>query len=281
MLDAFKRNVVFVAGASSKICIHIALELVKNGASLFLVDEQIENLHQIAVTLKSRGAEVEICEADAHNFIEISAAVNQCIEKFGRVDTLLVGPEKTAPLSALSTFTTPEALCEKASHHLDGIRNSINVVTPLLKASRGRVVLLASAKCELYNPYSKLTSSHSTSFDSFCKSLGIQLKPLHVSVTKVLLPEYRQERALFSSQRRLQSILAKATKNSNRVPESRDAKLILKAAASRQKELTISIQDQLLLLAKKHLPRATSFMLVRGSEPKMDTKRTQKPYASN
>ncbi|MER5751574.1 SDR family NAD(P)-dependent oxidoreductase [Streptomyces sp. NPDC002088] len=82
-------TVALVTGASSGIGAATARELAEHGASVALVARRKDRLDELAVEIQKAGGSALVVEADITDRTQAEAAVQQTVEHFGRLDTLV------------------------------------------------------------------------------------------------------------------------------------------------------------------------------------------------
>lgn len=105
MSTALQGTVALVTGASSGIGEATAVELAGHGARVVVVARRKDRLAALAERLGADGAEVAVVEADVTDETAARGAVQQAVERFGRLDTvvanagvMLLGPIVGAPV---------------------------------------------------------------------------------------------------------------------------------------------------------------------------------------
>jgi NAD(P)-dependent dehydrogenase (short-subunit alcohol dehydrogenase family) len=88
MARRFDGRVVLVTGAASGIGRATALRLAEEGARLFLTDVQSEAVEETAKQAGAAGADAIAQTADVADPASCRAAVESCVERFGRLDAL-------------------------------------------------------------------------------------------------------------------------------------------------------------------------------------------------
>lgn len=84
-----KDKVVLITGAASGIGYEIGLEFVKNGAKTVFTDVNEEKVHEVTEKLADEGYACLGIKCDVTNEEDIKQAVNQTVEKYGRIDVLI------------------------------------------------------------------------------------------------------------------------------------------------------------------------------------------------
>jgi NADP-dependent 3-hydroxy acid dehydrogenase YdfG len=147
-------TVALVTGASSGIGAATARRLAEDGASVALVARRRDRLEALAAEIENKAGTALVVEADITDRAQAEAAVQQTVEKFGRLDTLvnnaglmLLGPVADADpdewerMIAINThgllYTTRAALPYLLKAAEDGPRQVADIVN--ISSIAGRV----------------------------------------------------------------------------------------------------------------------------------------------
>jgi 3-oxoacyl-[acyl-carrier protein] reductase len=135
------KSVAIVTGASQGIGQATALRLARDFSALVLVARNRANLEQTAKAAKAAGAETLIIDADLAEPNVAQAVVDQALAAFGRIDALLniAGAVPQVDLFEMTDTQWEGGLALK----LHGARRLIIAAWPVLKATKGAVVLMS------------------------------------------------------------------------------------------------------------------------------------------
>jgi NADP-dependent 3-hydroxy acid dehydrogenase YdfG len=105
MSERLDGTVALVTGASSGIGEATAVELARQGARVSIVARRRDRLADLAKRLEADGTEVLVVEADVTDEAAARDAIEQTVQRFGRLDTvianagvMLLGPIENAPV---------------------------------------------------------------------------------------------------------------------------------------------------------------------------------------
>lgn len=113
--QAYKNKVVLISGASRGIGQEIALTYARAGATLSLLARSLEGLASVkdAIIKEVPDARVEVFKADVTKPLEVKAAVDGTVEKFGKIDIVIANAGKAERWDKSKdsfNFTSPLAL---------------------------------------------------------------------------------------------------------------------------------------------------------------------------
>jgi len=138
-----KNKVVFITGAASGIGYEIGLEFAKEGAKVAFSDMNEEKLTEVVKNLVDEGYDCIGVKCDVTNEEEIKEAIDQTVEKYGRLD-VLVNNAGMQHVSLLEDFPT-ERFELMTKIMLVAPFMAIKHVMPLMKEQKfGRIINMAS-----------------------------------------------------------------------------------------------------------------------------------------
>ncbi|WP_027416469.1 3-hydroxybutyrate dehydrogenase [Aneurinibacillus terranovensis] len=143
MGNLVKEKVVFITGAASGIGLEIAREFAKEGASVALSDLHKQAAEEAAAALLSEGHETIGLGCDVAQEAELTAALDQTVDKFGRLDVVInnAGLQFVSPLEEFPT----EKFEQLVKVMLTAPFIAIKHVFPLMKKQKfGRIINMAS-----------------------------------------------------------------------------------------------------------------------------------------
>jgi 3-oxoacyl-[acyl-carrier protein] reductase len=82
-------KIALVTGGAQGIGEAISMTLAKEGASVAVVDVNLEKAQETASNIKKLGVEAEAYKADVSNTAEVEAVVDKILDKFKRIDILV------------------------------------------------------------------------------------------------------------------------------------------------------------------------------------------------
>ena len=246
-------DVVLVTGGSAGIGEALALRLADRGARLALAARGADDLERVAQACRQRGAEVLAVPTDVAVEADCRAFAAAAAERWGRVDTLV----NNAGISMWARFDELD--------DLDGLRRIMDVnyfgavacthaALPHLKAARGRIVNVASLTGKTGVPTRTGYAASKHAMAGFFDSLRIELADDGVSVTTVY-PGFVAtgvRRHAFGPDGRP---LGESPVDEDAVMSADEcARLTLKAADARRRELVMTARGKIGLWAKLVAP---------------------------
>ena len=175
-------HVVLVTGASAGIGEALALQLADRGCRLALAARGADALESVAEACRRRGAEAVAIPTDVADEAACRAFVGRAVEAFGRIDALV----NNAGISMWARFDEMEdlePLRRIMRVNYFGAVYGTHAALPHLKASRGRIVNVASLTGKTGVPTRTGYAASKHAMAGFFDSLRIELLDSGVTVT--------------------------------------------------------------------------------------------------
>lgn len=249
----FLGNIVIVTGASTGIGRQLALQLADRGAWLALASRNAEKLKQVAAQCRQRGGKALVVPTDVAEKSQCAKLVEHTIGEYGRIDTLI----NNAGITMWARFDEIQdlALMERLMRvNYFGSMYCTYYALPYLKKTRGRIVGISSLTGKVGVPTRSGYAASKHAMAAFFDSLRIELDDYGVSVTMIypgfVATEVR-ERAFDADGKSLESSPVRETEV---MTAESCARLIVKAAARRKRELVMTFRGKLGLWLKLIAP---------------------------
>jgi len=250
----FLNDVVIITGASAGIGRQVALRLADEGARLALAARTDERLREVADECRSRGGESLAIATDVTNQDQCRHLIERTVAEYGGIDTLInnAGITMWARFDEIRDLGFLERIM---TVNYFGSVYCTHYALPYLKKSRGRIVGVASLAAKTGIPTRTGYAASKHAMTGFFDSLRIELLSSGVSVTMVhpgLVSTKIRARALGADGQPLgQSPVHELEVMS--VDEC--ARLIVKAAGQRRRELVMTLRGKVGLWIKMFSPR--------------------------
>ena len=103
----FTQTIVFITGAASGIGRATALAFAQAGAHIFAVDIHEEKGQETVSLVQDSGGKAAFFQADVSQESEVQAAVNACVQEFGRMDIGINNAGITGPWQKTHEYDSP------------------------------------------------------------------------------------------------------------------------------------------------------------------------------
>ncbi len=177
-------QVALVTGASRGLGLAICRSLAAEGASIACLARPGPDLAQAVAALAAAGTEVLAAPADVTAAVEVQAAVQATVERWGRLDIVVLnaGTWQGAPLHE----TTEEMWDRLLDLNLKGAFLALKYSIPwLIAQGRGTVVGIDSLGGRVGQPGSAAYAASKWGLRGLLESAALELKPHRVRVSLV------------------------------------------------------------------------------------------------
>ena len=144
----YNTPVAIVSGASRGLGAAVACWLGKVGAAVTLIARSEEKLNQTGDEVRRLGGEALVCRADVSQYDACRKAVDQTLDRFGRIDSLVNNAAIVQPISAIAR-TDPADWRYNIEVNLIGPFNLIRTAAAALSRQKGRIVNVSSGAANL------------------------------------------------------------------------------------------------------------------------------------
>jgi NAD(P)-dependent dehydrogenase (short-subunit alcohol dehydrogenase family) len=141
-------SVVIVSGASRGLGAAITRWLAKAGTAVTLIARSEDNLLDVARNVRRLGGESLVSKADVSDYDACRTAVEDTLDRFGRIDALVNNAGIVQPISAIAR-TDPDDWRYNIDVNLIGPFNLIRAAVGDLRKQKGRIVNVSSGAAYL------------------------------------------------------------------------------------------------------------------------------------
>ncbi|MDQ3749217.1 MAG: SDR family oxidoreductase [Acidobacteriota bacterium] len=264
-------KVILITGASSGIGKEtVKLFQTKNWkvAATMRVPEKAEDLQKIA--------DVECFRLDVTDVDSIKMAINDTIEKFGRIDAVV----NNAGYGLIGAFeaATQEQIEKQFQTNVFGLMNVCREILPYFREQkRGTIVNVASVGGRITFPLYSLYHATKWAVEGFSESLQYEVEPFGIKI-KIIEPGpiktdfYDRSQDLTSKEglTAYDSFIDKALPNMQKAgADAPDASIvaqrIYEAVTDGTKKMRYGVNTKGILTARKFLPDSLFFRIVKGA----------------
>lgn len=179
-------QVFFITGATSGIGLAFVREAVAEGAKVFMVARNEEELQRIQDEMRVNRYETAYATADVAEFDQLQAAVDKCIATFGRIDTWINNAGIT--LYGKLMETTEEEARRLFDTNFWGMVNGCKLAVSCLRERGGVIINVGSVLANTIDPSQGIYTAAEHAMKGYLDSLRQELKrdglPVLISLIK-------------------------------------------------------------------------------------------------
>ncbi len=266
------KQVVFITGASSGIGAALAEEYAQHGSSLVLAARRMDKLSAIAEKCRALGSEVLVVACDVTQQEDLQKALDQSLERFGRIDTVIAnaGFGVAGPFSSLEL----EDYHRQFKTNIDGVILSAKVFSKELIQNKGRLAIVGSVNSYIALPEGSPYAMSKFAVRAFAESLFYEWKPFGVSVTLICPGFIESEIRLVNNKGVFRDHAKDPIPKWIQMSAHKAARQIYKAIQARKPQAIITFHAKVLIFILRHFPRTFRSLIskfgVKGrSEPQL------------
>jgi short-subunit dehydrogenase len=250
----FKDAVTIITGAASGIGREMAYQLAEQGACLSLADCDAEGLENVAAECRSRGCQAIAVQTDVCQQAQCTGLIQDTVTAYAKIDMLInnAGTTMYTNFEKISNLSLFEDLMRV---NYFGSVYCTYYSLPYLRKTHGRVVAISSLAGKLGLPTRTGYAASKHAMIGFFDSLRIELDGCGISIT-VACPGFVateiRKRALGADGNPLGK---NPVPQKNNMMSAQDcARIILRAAAKRKREVIMTWQGKIGLWLKLIAP---------------------------
>jgi short-subunit dehydrogenase len=244
-------QVVFITGASSGIGYASALAFARQGSHVAVTarrSERLAELERAVNALPAPHGDILSITADVTDAEAMKRAVEQTVQRFGRLDILVANAGVGYRGSLIEAdWHDLETLLHT---NIEGVLHSVRAAVPAMKQNgSGQIIFISSVTYNTVMPYAAIYGASKAFVSSLARSLRLELAEDHIFVTDMLIGRTESE---FSEKR-----LGKKGVNNpfpRPMPVERVAEAIVRASQRHPKTMTVRPIDRLIVTANLFLP---------------------------
>ncbi len=178
----FEGKTALVTGASRGIGAATARELARRGAAIVLAARTAQEIDEVAASIVAEGGQAIACVCDVARYEDVAAAVQACLDRYGRLDILVNNAGLIEPIARLADSDPAEwgrvvDVNTKGVYH--GLRAAIPVMVKQFRQGSGGGVIV--------NISSGAATSALEGWSHYCST-----KAAVLSLTRCADKEYRE-----------------------------------------------------------------------------------------
>ncbi len=247
----FHDKIALITGASSGIGEALARELALRKTRLCLIARRTERLEALKAELGNL-TDVMTITCDVTDEAAMRQSIEMTLNRFGRLDLVIAnaGRGVSGTLSQLN----PEAFRGQFETNVFGVLNTIYPAMKALQESKGQLVILGSIMSYLAFGGSAPYSMSKYAVRALAEALYHEWKPLGVSVTLICPGFVESEIRQVDNRGKFHPELKDPVSPWLKMPKTVAAQKILKAAASRKRELVLTGHGRFGVILKSWFP---------------------------
>jgi NAD(P)-dependent dehydrogenase (short-subunit alcohol dehydrogenase family) len=181
----FGGRTVVITGGSRGLGLLISRRLAAEGARLVLLSRNEQELGRAEAELKARGGVVVPLRCDVRKRDQVEHAVQQIVERFGRIDVLInnAGIIQVGPLEHMTCEDFEEAM---TVHFYGPLYTTLAVLPHMRRAEGGRIVNVTSIGAKIAVPHMAPYSASKFALLGLSDALRAELRRENIFVTTVV-----------------------------------------------------------------------------------------------
>lgn len=183
-MDALQDKVAYITGGSKGIGYGIAEMLLKEGMKVAITSRKLQAAQEAAKSLSADETKVLALESNVSSMEAEKKAVEQIINRFGRLDVLVAnaGVGHMANIEAL----TEEDWKDTIDTNLTGVFNSVKASLEGLKKTKGYIITIASLAGANFFANGSAYNASKFGLVGFSQAIMLDLRQYGIKVTTIM-----------------------------------------------------------------------------------------------
>lgn len=264
MKKRFQGSIVWITGGGSGIGRALAEELAREGANVIISGRRRERLEETRAALEALGSDAMAIEADVTSDSSLLLAVEQIIERYGRLDIAVAnaGFAVSSRIENLDAAT----LSRQLDTNVVGLVSTVRAAMPELRKSKGQIVLIGSVTSVFWAPGVGPYNASKAAVRALGATLAIEMHGTGVGVTTIH-PGFVESEINQVDNRGVYNPKRRDTRPGKLMwPSDRAAKAMAGAIAKRKREYVFTGHGKLGFFLGKHAPGLVHFFMTRSGK---------------
>ncbi len=209
-LRPLHRQVIVITGATSGIGLSTIRMAVEQGAKVFMIARQEDELQKIQDDMRAKAYDTAYTVADESDVEQLQYAADRCIATFGRIDTWI----NNADISVYGEVkdSTEEEARRMFDTNFWGLVNGCKVAAQYMNEKGGVIINVTSALSQVASPIQSVYSASRLAIKGYTDSLRSELKKENGLIAVTLVTPTSPDHASYSLETISKIILRSTTK---------------------------------------------------------------------
>jgi short-subunit dehydrogenase len=251
-MGVFSGRTVLITGASSGIGAALALEWARQGADVALAARRVDRLDALARDCQAVGARAVVIPCDVTRDGDCEQAVARTRSALGRIDVVVAN----AGFGVMGAFEklALEDYRRQFETNVFGVLRTAHASLAELTATRGRLVVIGSVSGHVASPGASAYAMSKFAVRALSEALRAEWRGRGVSVTLITPGFVDSEIHQVDNRGVHHPDSPDFVPRWLRMPTDRAARLIVRAAARRRREVVITGHGKVAVFLKRHVP---------------------------
>ncbi len=262
----FGGQVVWITGGGSGIGKAIALEMAREGADVVVSGRRAGKIDEVAAEIEAMGRRGLAVPCDVTDDASVAAAVASIEEAFGKMDVCIAN----AGFSVAGRFEmlTSDDWRRQFEVNVVGLCTTVREALPLLRKTRGRVVLIGSVASMIPSPGVIAYTASKYAVRGIGQTLSTELHGTGISCTTIHPGFVESEIAQVDNQG-VHNPKRPDKRPANLMwPADKAARVCVKAIAARKREFVFTGHGKIGGFIGRHMPGLAHFVMTRDGAKK-------------